>query len=192
MEVSGESEIEGVSAEEIWRVLSDPVAIQTALPRCEFFVRAEDEVIDFGEYESKEGVETLPEADPDVVADRTFREGEEYAALITVSVGTEKREFEARVNVDERDYPVMCAKASGASSESEFEITSSMTISETEAGTQIGWNAEPVLSGQLAQMDRRVLVIAANDIVNRFFGNIEALVVETEGTENEDGRRDGE
>lgn len=187
MEFSGEFELEGVSAEEAWLVMSDPVAVRKALPGCKFLTRVEDDDFNFDEYEPEEAVPTLPEADPEDVAERAFREGEKYAALMKVGVGSVKPEFEAWVTIDERDGEnrTMRASGSGSSSGSAFEMTSRMTISETEAGSKIEWTAEADISGRIAQMGQRLLNPVANKVVNQFFNNIEeqmqAAVEETEG-----------
>jgi len=185
MEFNGEFELEGVSAEEAWLVMSDPVAVRKALPGCKFLTRVEGEDFNFDEYEPEEGVATLPEADPEDVAERAFREGETYAALMKVGVGSVKPEFEAWVTIDEREFPEMRASGSGSSSGSAFEMTSSMTISETETGSKIEWTAEADISGRIAQMGQRLLNPVANKVVNQFFNNIEeqmqAAVEETGG-----------
>lgn len=104
MEFDGEFELEGVAAEEAWLVLSDPVAVQQALPGCKFLARIEGEGFNFDEYEPEEDRETLPD-DPEVVAERAFTAGEEYTVLMQVGVGNIKPNFETRVTIDERDRP---------------------------------------------------------------------------------------
>lgn len=183
MELSGEVELEGISSREVWDVLSDPVAVQQAFPGCEFLVRVEEGDVNFDEYEPEEDIETLPEADAELPTERAFQADEEYAALIKVGVAGDKREFEARVTIDERDYPRMGAQTSGASSKSTFEMTSSMTVTETQANSRIKWLAEIGVSGQIAQLDQRLVIPAANKIVNEFFHNIEEQMVEPEEDE---------
>lgn len=192
MEFSGEFELEGVSAEEAWLVMSDPVAVRKALPGCKFLTRVEDDEFNFDEYEPAEEVPTLPEADPEDVAERAFREGEKYAALMKVGVGSVKPEFEAWVTIDEREFPEMRASGSGSSSGSAFEMTSGMTISETETGSKIEWTAEADISGRIAQMGQRLLNPVANKVVNQFFNNIEEqMQAAVEETEDGDGGLSG-
>lgn len=187
MEFSGEFELEGVSAEEAWLVLSDPVAVRKALPGCKFLTRVTDEDFNFDEFEPGEEPPTMPEADPEDVAERAFEEGEEYAALMQVGVGSVKPKFESRVHIDEREYPSMRASGSGSSSGSAFEMTSFMTISETDTGSKIEWSAETDISGRIAQMGQRMLKPVANKVVNQFFGSIEDQMQAVEATGGGDG-----
>lgn len=195
MEFNGEFELEGVSTEEAWLVLSDPVAVQQALPGCKFLTRIEGEGFNFDEYEPEEDTGTLPDV-PEVVAERAFTTDEEYAALMQVGVGSIKPNFETRVTIDERDYPSMHASGRGSSSGSAFTMTASMTVSETDDGASVEWTAETDISGRVAQMGQRVLNPVANKVVNQFFNNIEEQMLalreqttkeaDTEGREAEE------
>lgn len=187
MEFSGEFELEGVSAEEAWLVLSDPVAVRKALRGCKFLTKVEDEDFNFDDYEPEEDVPTLPEADHELVAERAFEEGDEYAALMKLGVGSVKPEFESRIRIVEREFPSMRATGSGSSSGSAFEMTSGMTISETETGAKVEWSAETDISGKIAQMGQRMLKPVANKVVNDFFENIEAQMQAVEGSDTGDG-----
>lgn len=186
MEFSGEFELEGVSVEEAWLVLSDPIGIRKAAPGCKFITRVDDE-FNFDTYEPEpRDVKTLPEADPEVVAERAFEEGEEYAVLMEIGVGSVKPTFETHVTIDEREYPTMEASGSGSSSGSAFTMNASMTLLETETGVRIDWYAETDISGRLAQMGQRLLNPVANKVVNEFFTNIEQQMLEVEEKEASD------
>lgn len=191
MEFSGEFELEGVSTEEAWLVLSDPVALRKAAPGCKYLTRVEDEGFNFDDYEPGEDPPTLPEADPEVVAERAFAAGEEYAALLQVGVGSVEPVFEARVTIDEREYPTMRASGHGTSSGSAVDGSASMTVSETEDGTLIEWTAETNISGRLAQMGQRVLNPVANKLVNQFFDDIEEQMQAVEEAEAAEEAEEG-
>lgn len=184
MEFTGAFELEGVSPEQAWLVLSDPMAIQNALKGLRYIALIEEgERFDFDAYEPPEDVSTLPEADPDVVAARAFQEGREYAAVLEVGVGSVKPRFEAKGKIDEREFPRMVATGSGAASDSSFSVESGMVIHETENGSRIEWWADADISGRIAQLGGRVLDPVANKLVNRFFSNIETQMQAVEETD---------
>lgn len=188
MEFNGTFEIEDVSPEEVWLALSDPIMIKSALPGCEFLVEVEGDDVDFGALkteaeEAGEDPPILPEADPDDVAARAFEEGGRYAALVEIGVGSVKPSFETIVTIEEREFPDMTASGEGSSSGSSFEMTSGMTLEETESGVSINWWAETDVFGRIAQMGQRVINPVANRVINRFFGKIEDQLNEV-STEN--------
>lgn len=180
MEFDGEFELADVTAEEAWAFLSDPVAIQEALPGCKFLAHVPDEDFNFDEYEPPEDVATLPEADPETVVARAFEEGETYAALMQVGAGSVKPQFETRVTIDEREYPYMEASGGGDASSSSFEVVSWMEIAETETGALVSWGAEADVSGRVAQLGNRVIDPVADKVVTDFFGNVEARLRDVE------------
>ncbi|WP_201289254.1 CoxG family protein [Halovenus carboxidivorans] len=163
-------------------MLSDPIAVRDALKGCRYITPLDDEDFNFDDYEAEEDVETLPEADPEEVADRAFREETDYAALMQVGVGSVKPRFETQVRIGERDDEnyVMTATGSGAASSSEFEMESWMEIEETENGSRINWGTEADVSGRVAQLGNRVLNPVADKIVNNFFNNIEQQMTDVE------------
>lgn len=178
MEFNGTFEIEDVSPEEVWLALSDPIMIKSALPGCEFLVKVDGDDVDFDELNSQtdeagEDPPILPEADPDDVAARAFEEGGRYAALVEIGVGSVKPSFETIVTIEEREFPDMTASGEGSSSGSSFEMTSGMTLEETDTGVAINWWAETDVFGRIAQMGQRVINPVANRVINRFFGKIE-------------------
>lgn len=184
MKFDGEFELTGVSAEKTWLVLSDPVAVKKALPGCKFLALIQDEEFNFDEYEPPQTEpETLPEADPDEVAARAFEEGQRYATVMEVGVGSVKPTVEGVVSIDQREFPKMEASGRGSSSNSTFEMKSGMTISETDDGSKVEWWAETTISGRIAQMGQRVLNPVANKVVNNFFNNIQDQLMQVEKAE---------
>lgn len=183
MEFSGEFELEGVPPEDAWVVLSDPVAVSEALSGCRYIAKVEGDGFDFDEYEPDDDVETLPEADPEVVAERAFEEGGEYAAVMQVGVGSVKPRFEAHGTITEREFPTMVGTAGGSASSSSFEAESGMTVHGTDDGSRVEWWAEADVDGRVAQMGNRVLNPVADKVVNSFFSNIRDQMtdVESEG-----------
>lgn len=189
MEFSGEFELEGVQPEEAWMVMSDPVAVKQALRGCQYITRITDD-FSFEDYEPPEDPPTLPEADPEDVADRAFQAGETYAALMQVGVGSVKPRFETRITIEEREFPRMVATGRGSASSSSFEMESWMDVSETETGCRIEWGAETTISGRVAQMGSRVLKPVANKVVNDFFNKVEASLTRVEERDEGGGLRD--
>lgn len=187
MEFDGTVELEGVTTQEAWLLLSDPVAIQKALPGCEVLTRIEEEPVEFPPNEPSTDDETLPTANPMTVSNRAFQEGEQYAVLIKLGVGGDHRDFEAQVHIESRQYPRMRATGRGSSAGSTVDVTSSVEIAESETGSQIEWTAETKISGRLSQLDRRVLVAATYDIVNRFFTNLQELIEASSSRDTSDG-----
>ena len=187
MEFDGEFELDGVPPEKAWIVLSDPMAVRDSLKGCQYITPMDDD-FNFDEYEAEEDVEMLPEADPEVVADRAFVAGQKYAALMQVGVGSVKPRFETTVTIDERDDEEfeMIASGGGDASGSSFSMNSGMKIHELEdgEGSRIEWWTEADISGRIAQLGSRVINPVANKIVNNFFGSIEQQMTDVDEETN--------
>jgi len=178
VEFSGTFEIEGVTPEEVWLALSDPVLIKQSLPGCQFLTEVDDPDVDFEELRDRVDADAddppvLPEADPDDVAARAFEEGEHYAAVMELGVGNVKPTFESVVTIDHREFPRMEASGEGSAANSSFELEAWMELAETDDGVAVEWQAEPDVFGRVAQMGQRVLNPVANRVVNRFFSSVE-------------------
>lgn len=174
MEFSGTFELEDTTVEEVWLALSDPVMIETALPGCQFLVEVEDEDVDFDalseEYADRD---VEPTSDPEVIAERAFEEGGRYAAVIQISIGPVNPTFETVVTIDRREQPVMEASGEGSTSDSSFEMSSGMELSETDDGVGVEWETEADVFGRIAQMGQRVINPAANQVVKQFFSSVQ-------------------
>ncbi|RQG91108.1 carbon monoxide dehydrogenase [Natrarchaeobius halalkaliphilus] len=183
MEFDGEFDLENVPPEKAWIVLSDPVAVRNSLKGCRYIAPMDDD-FNFDEYEPDEDLETLPEADAEVVAARAFEEGGTYAALMQVGVGSVKPRFETTVTIDERDDETfeMIASGSGDASSSSFSMSSGMRIHELEDGdgSRIEWWTEADISGRIAQLGSRVIQPVATKIVNNFFSSIEQQMTDVD------------
>jgi carbon monoxide dehydrogenase subunit G len=183
MEFDGEFELDGVPPEKAWIVLSDPMAVRDSLKGCRYITPMDDD-FNFDEYEAEEDVEMLPDADPEVVAERAFVEGQKYAALMQVGVGSVKPRFETTVTIDERDGENfrMIATGGGDASGSSFSMESGMQIHELEdgEGSRIEWWTEADISGRIAQLGSRVINPVANKIVNNFFSSIEQQMTDVD------------
>jgi carbon monoxide dehydrogenase subunit G len=167
-----------VTTEEVWLALSDPVMIKKALPGCQFLVEVDDpDDVDFDVLEEREADRedppTLPEADPEDVAERGLVEGGHYAALVQVGVGSVKPRFETVVTIDRREFPEMDASGEGSASDSSFEMDSGMTLVETDDGVDVEWWTEADVFGRVAQMGQRVINPVANRVVGRFFKQVQ-------------------
>jgi carbon monoxide dehydrogenase subunit G len=178
MEFDGTFGLEDVTTEEVWLALSDPVMIKKALPGCQFLVEVDDpDDVDFDALVEQEAdtedPPTLPEADPEDVADRGLVEGGHYAALVQVGVGSVKPRFETVVTVDRREFPEMDASGQGSASDSSFEMESGMTLVETDDGVDVEWWTEADVFGRVAQMGQRVINPVANRVVGRFFKQVQ-------------------
>jgi carbon monoxide dehydrogenase subunit G len=176
MEFSGTFELEDTTVEEVWLALSDPVLVQESLPGCTFLLHVEGEEADFDELgERAAELDRELTNDPEVIAERAFREGERYAALMQVSVGPVNPTFETVVTIDDRERPRMHASGEGSSGDSSFEMSSSMALSETEdgEGVTVEWETEADVFGKVAGMGQRVINPVANRIVKRFFSSVQ-------------------
>lgn len=187
MEFDGSFELEDIPPAQAWIVLSDPVAVRNALRGCRF-ITPMDEDFSWDDYEPPADVETLPDADPAVVAERAFREGQEYAALMQIGVGSVKPRFETVVTIEDRDDEAfeMVASGGGSASDSRFTMTSGMTIEplEEESGSRIEWWVEADISGRIAQLGSRVIKPVADKIVGDFFSEIESQMGDVEETDS--------
>ncbi|PSP49033.1 carbon monoxide dehydrogenase [Halobacteriales archaeon QH_3_68_24] len=179
MEFDGTVSIEGVTMDEVWLALSDPVMIKQALPGCQFLVEVEEGDVDFDALAASapdEDPPTLPEASPEDIAERAFVEGGRYAALMEISVGSVSPSFETVVTIEEREFPHMYAGGEGSASNSSFEMSSWMDLVETEDGVDVEWGAEADVFGRVAQMGQRVINPVANRVVGRFFDSVESQI----------------
>jgi carbon monoxide dehydrogenase subunit G len=191
MEFDGTFSLSGVTTEEVWLALSDPVMIKKALPGCQFLVEVDDpDDVDFDALAEadREDPPTLPEADPEDVAERGLVEGGHYAALVQVGVGSVKPRFETVVTIDRREFPEMDASGQGSASDSSFEMDSGMTLVETDDGVDVEWWTEADVFGRVAQMGQRVINPVANRVVGRFFKQVQSQL--TDVGEESSGLRD--
>lgn len=180
MEFDGTFTLDAVTTEEVWLAFSDPVMVKNALPGCQFLIEVSSDNPDNVDFEALEeeaegrGIPpVLPEADPETVAKRTFEEGESYAALMQISVGSVKPQFRTVVTIDQREMPKMEASGQGQSSSSTFKMKSGMTLKETEEGVDVEWWAKTDVFGQIANMGQRMINPVANRVVNKFFKQFE-------------------
>ncbi|WP_232686772.1 CoxG family protein [Halobacterium zhouii] len=174
MEFNGTFELEDTTTEEVWLALSDPVLVEESLPGCEFLVQVDDEDVDFDALrEQYADRDVEPTADPDVIAERAFEEGERYAALVQISVGPVNPTFETVVTIDHREKPEMSASGEGSSGDSSFEMSSSMVLSEADDGVAVEWETQADVFGRVAQMGQRVVNPVANQVVKRFFSSVQ-------------------
>lgn len=187
MQFDGTFELEGTTREEVWLALSDPVLVRNALPGCEFLVEVDDENPDFdalGE-RAAEADDQEVSTDPDVIAERAFEEGGHYAALMEIGVGSVKPSFETVVTIAEREFPDMLATGEGDSSNSSFEMESSMHLTETDDGVGVEWETEADVFGRVAQMGQRVINPVANRVVKRFFQRVQSQLDEMSAEETD-------
>ncbi|RQG99441.1 CoxG family protein [Natrarchaeobius oligotrophus] len=194
MEFNGSFELEDVSIEEAWLALSDPRMIEAALPGCQFLVQVDGDDPDFDELAAQaddgpDEEDLLPNADPEVVAERAFEDGGQYAALIELGVGSVKPSFETIVTITDREFPVMNAAGEGSASDSSFEMESGMELHETETGVRIDWWTETDVFGRLARMGQRLITPVANRVVNRFFSDLESRLQPESDESQSDGYR---
>jgi carbon monoxide dehydrogenase subunit G len=184
MKFDGEFEIEGVTEEEVWIALTDPYMIKTCLPGCQFISAVDESAnVDFEALRSEapdEDPPTLPDADPEVVAERGFEKGTTYATLIEIGVGSVKPSFRSRFTIDEMELPELRASAEGDAENSSYEMHSGVILTETEDGVAIEWWAEADIFGRIAQMGQRMINPVANKVVNKFFSTFEEQLQELE------------
>jgi len=180
MEFSGTFELEETTVDEVWLALSDPVLVEQSLPGCQFLERVDDTDVDFDELsEATAGHESELSVVPEVIAERAFEQGGHYAALMQISVGPVNPTFETVVTIDQREYPEMSAVGEGSSSNSSFEMSSGMVLSETENGVAVEWETEADVFGKVAQMGQRVVNPVANRVVKRFFSSVQENLHDT-------------
>lgn len=180
MEFNDSFEIENIQIENVWDALSDPVIVRNSLPGCKCLVEVEDkDNVDFDAI-----LEDHAETDPEVsyAADdhkaREFKEDATYASVVSVSIGPVNPRFDTLVTIEDRDFPSMEASGEGSTSDSSFEMESSMTLEETSNGVSVDWEASVDIVGRLAQMGQRMINPAANRVVKKFFTDIESELAE--------------
>ncbi|MCY4729715.1 carbon monoxide dehydrogenase [Natronomonas gomsonensis] len=191
MEFSGTFELEDTTVEEVWLALSDPVLIADSLPGCQYLLAVDGDV-DFDELgEEAETRDQELSGDPETIAERAFREGQQYAALMQVSVGPVNPTFETVVTIVERDQPRMRAEGEGNSGDSSFEMSSGMELTETDGGVEVQWETEADVFGKVAGVGQRVINPVANRLVKRFFSSVQTTLHELTLAEM-DGKPAGE
>lgn len=173
MEFDGAFEMAGVPADVAALVLMDPRAIERAVPGCEYIV-PDDGTHDFDGYEHDSAAKTLPDADPETVRRRAFEEGQRYVALTRIGVRNINPTFESYITIDGCDAASMRASGHGATSESEYTMSTDVSIGETAEGSSVEWSIEVLISGRIAQFNDRVLASIANRVIDEFADNLEA------------------
>ncbi|MFC5973279.1 CoxG family protein [Halomarina salina] len=174
MEFSGTFELEDTTVDEVWLALSDPVLIADSLPGCEFLLHVEGDDVDFDALQERADEQDAElSGDPEVIAERAFREGEQYAVLMQISVGPVNPTFETVVTIDERDQPRMRASGEGSSGDSSFEMSSGMDLEPTDDGVAVHWETDADVFGKVAGMGQRVINPVANRVVKRFFSSVQ-------------------
>ena len=187
MEFTGTFDIDDTTLDEVWLGLSDPVMIQHSLPGCQFLVRVDDEDVDYDELREEHAGEDLElSSDPAVIAERAFEEGQTYATVVEISVGSVSPSFETTVTIDEREKPYMAASGEGSAGNSSFEMNSWMELEETDDGVTVDWNAEADVFGRIAQMGQRIINPVANRVVQRFFQSVQDNLNEIEAKSQAD------
>lgn len=186
MDFSGSFDLEGIPPSEAWVTLSDPIAVRDALRGCRY-ITPMDDGFSFDTYEPDPDVATLPEADPEDVAARAFQEGQTYAAVMELGVGSVKPRFESQITVEERDADAhrMVATGRGNASNSTFQMEARMQITETDAGSRVDWEAHADISGRIAQLGGRVIKPVTNRVVNSFFNQIQSQMTAVEAADDE-------
>lgn len=188
MDFSGTFELDDVTREEVWVALSDPYMIKAALPGCAFLVQTDGDPSfdDLAKtHADREDPPILPDATPEDVAERAFEEGQQYAALIEIGVGSVKPSFETVVTISEREFPRMAATGEGSAANSSFELSAAMELTETDGGVAVDWSAEADVFGRIAQIGSRVIDPVANRVVNQFFDNVADRLTEVGGAEDD-------
>lgn len=172
MEFTGAFELPGVPPAVAVQVLTDPRAIEQAVPGCEYIVPEEGH--DFDAYEHDSTAETLPEADPDAVGTRSFQAGESYVALTRIGVKNINPTFESHVTVEERDGHSMLASGHGSTAESEYTMETTVSIEDTSEGSVVEWAIEVTLSGKIGQFNDIVLRSIGSRVIEDFAENLAA------------------
>lgn len=174
MEFNGTFELEDTTVDEVWLAMSDPVLIEQSLPGCQFLVEVDDTEVDFDKLrEETEDRDVAISGDPDVIADRAFKEGHHYAALMEISVGPVSPSFETVVTIETHERPQVTASGEGTSANSSFEMQSGMTLSESDNGVIVDWETEADVFGKIAQIGQRMINPVANRIIKRFFTSVQ-------------------
>jgi len=171
MEFSGAFELPGVPPQVAVRVLTDPRAIERAVPGCEYIVPADGH--DFDAYEHDSNADTVPDADPEAVEARAFQAGETYVALTRIGVKNINPTFESHVTIEQRDGHSMRATGQGSTAESEYTMETTVDIEETPDGSVVEWAIEITLSGKIGQFNDLVLHSIGNRVIENFAENLE-------------------
>lgn len=174
MKFSGDFEIDELSMDDTWLVLTDPVALRRSIPGCQFLVAVEGDEVDFDSLDpDMDDTEPIwPEADRDAVESRQIQTGQTLAALMKVGIGPMKPEFEVKVNIDQAEFPQVQASGTGSGGGSEFHLDSEMNLDENDGTTIVRWEAQTDISGKIAQFGQRMLQPVANKLTNQFFSSI--------------------
>lgn len=180
MEFNGESELEHLTSEEAWMTLADPVAIQKTIPGCKVIVKLEDDELDPEELErladeQEVHQDPLPLDDKETVEERTLTEGESYGVYMEVGVAGMNMSIASRIDVIEREFPVMRAHGSGDIGDYTFDMETGIEIEERTDKTVVKWWLEPEISGSLFRWGSKLAQPIFNRVVNRFFNRIENL-----------------
>jgi len=174
MKFSGDFELEELSMEDTWLVLTDPVALRRSIPGCQFLVAVEGDEVDFDSLDPdmNDDEPIWPEADREDVESRQIQTGQTLAALMKVGIGPMKPEFQVTVEVEKAEFPQVQASGNGSGGGSEFHLNSEMNLDDNNGTTVVKWEAQTDISGKIAQFGQRMLQPVANKLTNQFFSSI--------------------
>lgn len=148
-----------------------------------------------GEYEMEQPREEVWPyfTDPDVLAEcapgcdeMILESPHEITAVMAVSVGSVKPEFDVDAVVTRHEYPeVLELKATGYAPRNEFEGTAKMELVETDDdGTSVSWEATADVSGTIVSLGGRALKSVTNRLVEKYFSEMQAAIESGDGAES--------
>ncbi len=178
MKFEGESKLEGLSVEDTWLFLSDPVSIQETIPGCRLVTKIDREGLGFDELEEMARNRTveehpLPVADRETVEERALDQGTTYGVHLEIGVTGLNTTVGAFLNVDERRFPQMTASGNGIIGDYPFEVSTRFRVHEKDRFTEVQWRLEPDVSGSLFEWGSMLASPIFKRVVNRFFNRVE-------------------
>lgn len=148
----------------VWRATADPALTEACLPGCEE-LRSEERPRD-------------PTDDPldaalDRPSERTFDAGETFEAELGIGAAGITLSYEVDVTVTEREFPEMRVEGEAGGEDGGFDTRATLTLSETEDGTEAVWHAEADVSGRAASIGAERLEPVVERVANGYFDAVE-------------------
>lgn len=174
MRLDGRFRLDGISVDAAWLALSDPYLQETTLPGCQAVERISGtQPADFSSIRPMaEAQPVLDDVTPAAVRDRSFAEGDRYATRVEVGIGPATHRFDAIVEIEEREFPVMRATGRGVDEDGSFPVDAGMELTERSEAVEVAWWLSADVGARLGLVGSAVVEPVAERFVSRYASNL--------------------
>lgn len=174
MRLDGRFRLDGISTDSAWMALSDPHVQESTLPGCLAIERLNgDQTADFSSIRPLADTQpVLDDVPPEAVRDRALVEGDRYATRVEVGIGPATHRFDAIVEIEEREFPVMRATGRGVDEDGSFSIKAGMELTQRADDVEVAWWLSADVGDRLGMVGSTLLDPVADQFVTRYASNL--------------------